>query len=211
MQDEYQGTITRLLADFQGSDEQARQSALEQLWKAYFNRLLGLASKGLTAKARRVEDADDVLISVFRTLYRRATMGDIPELNNRDEFLAILIRKTRDKTIDRNRNLENQKRGGDKIPDWSIDDLNVVLQTEDLFILKEFIESLQDPGFQRIVTMKLMGYSNNEIAEELGKAESTVDRKVRKIRESFVKYYSCLDHREDAGPSNNVVVKVIGK
>ncbi|MFM7070844.1 MAG: ECF-type sigma factor, partial [Planctomycetota bacterium] len=179
MNDEYQGTITRLLVDFQDGDETSRKSALEQLWKAYFHRLLGLVAEGLTAKARRVADADDVLISVFQTLYRRATTGDIPELSNRDEFLAILIRKTRDKAIARNRELGNQKRGGEEIPECSIGDFKCVLELEDLLELKDFIENLKDSVLQDIVVMRLMGNRNDEIAEKLGVSESTVDRKVR--------------------------------
>jgi DNA-directed RNA polymerase specialized sigma24 family protein len=203
MRDDYRGTITRLLADLRDGDEQARKSALEQLWKTYFHRLLCLAEQGLTAKARRVADADDVLVSVFQTLYQRATRGDFPELNNRDEFLGILIRTTRDKSIDRNRKLGNQRHGGDMIPKDSLDEVSNILEVEDLFQLKVFYESIKDPTIQIVLLKRLMGFRNDEIAKELGIHESSVDRKVRKIRDLFVEYYGYSPRKDDANAGMN--------
>ncbi len=203
MKDEYRGTITRLLADFRNGDEKARQSALEQLFKTYCDRVILLADQRLTAKAKRVADGYDVLVSVFQILHQRATKGDFPEFNNRDEFLGILIRITRDRTIDRNRQLGNKKHGGDDVPEEVVDEYSPILEDEDFLQLKDFVESVKDPSLQIVLVKRLMGFKNDEIAAELGIHESSVDRKVRKIRDLFEQYYGYSPRKDDADSGMN--------
>src|SRR5258705_3693335 len=66
------------------------EAAAHSLWQRYFQRLAGLARQRLGPGQRRVQDEDDIAVSVFKSLCERAEQGDLAGLEGRDEHWRLL-------------------------------------------------------------------------------------------------------------------------
>ncbi len=76
------GSVTRWLAPLQAGDP----TAVEELWKRYFQRLVGLARKKLRGAVLRAADEEDVALSAFDSFCRNAAQGRFPHLLDRDSL-----------------------------------------------------------------------------------------------------------------------------
>src|SRR4051794_22068524 len=97
------------------------RAAARPLWEAYFRRLVALARARLHATSRRVADEEDVALSAFDSLIRRAEAGRFPEMEDRDDLWRLLVVLTVRKAIDHARREGRQVRGGGRVR--SLDDL----------------------------------------------------------------------------------------
>lgn len=156
-----------------------------------------------------VADEEDVAISVFRVFFKGIRDGRFDSLVSSGQARALLTRLTLDKTIDLIRFHKAQRRcpviksytseNGESPPTRKLihqSPLPLHLQErimDDREIpadaaaewkdeLDRLILSLSERTLQRIVTLKLQGYSNDEIAEDLGCVTRTVERKLQLIR-----------------------------
>jgi ECF sigma factor len=57
----------------------------QKLWENYFQRLVGLARQKLRTLPRRAADEEDVALSAFDSLCRRAEAGRFPRLEDCDD------------------------------------------------------------------------------------------------------------------------------
>ena len=120
---DFQGTITRLLANLKEGGGETRQDAMRGLWNAYFERLMQVARQSMSDSAKRTTDEADVVGSVFLRLWNKAHDGALPDLNNRGELWGLLARITRHKAIDRTRHAARQKRDGGKTEELDVEQL----------------------------------------------------------------------------------------
>jgi DNA-directed RNA polymerase specialized sigma24 family protein len=186
MLSEYQLSITRLIDELKSGDEEKKNAAIAKLWETYFERLCAVARKKLTSKAKRVNDADDVLVSVFDALYGKVVAGDSLNALNRDSLWLVLLRMTRDKAIRRNRQEDRERRGGANSPEPLIEELISKEPTaEDVELFEELIDGLIQPDLIRIARMILAGHSIEEIASELECSERTIQRRLRVIKDRW--------------------------
>lgn len=184
MSKDYTVTITRLLAELKSGDKEAKDQAIGKLWEAYFDRLCAVANTKLTDKAKRVNDASDVLVSVFSTLRRRVAAGKWFADIDRDGFWRLLVTITRFKAIDRNR--REMRRGGADSPEYLTEEIVSHEPTpEDVEVIKELIDGLMEPDLIRIATMKMAGSSNAEIAVALQVSTRTIERKIKVIKNKW--------------------------
>ena len=177
------------------------RAAAQHLWDRYFPRLVGLARQKLRGLPRRATDEEDVALSAFDSFCRGAEQGRFPRLEGRDDLWALLVVITAGKAIDLRQRETRQKRGGGRVSGESVlDDLlgnkdgaagigQVVgaEPTPELAarVAEEFQRLLaQLPGDElRTVALRRMeGYTNAEIAAELGCADATVERRLKLIR-----------------------------
>ncbi len=79
-------SVTRWIANLKQGDE----TAAESLWQRYFQRRAGLARQRLGDGDRRVQDEDDIALSVFKSLCGRAERDDLAELEGRDDLWRLL-------------------------------------------------------------------------------------------------------------------------
>src|SRR5260370_6120356 len=89
MESESEGSVTRWIGDLKSGGE----SAAQQLWERYFERLVRLARKKLQ-KARRpraVEDEEDAALSAFDSFCRGVDRGRFPRLADRDDLWRLLV------------------------------------------------------------------------------------------------------------------------
>jgi len=184
------GTVTFWIGQLKAGDEQAAQ----KLWEGYFGRLVNLAKAKLRGAQRRVADEEDVALSAFDSLCRGAERQRFPKLDDRNDLWQLLVMITARKAIDLRQHENRQRRGGGLAPvGLGHDEANLLEQivgcepTPDfaLQVIEEsqlLLAGLDDAELRKIALWKMEGYSNEEIAERLGVAPRTVERRLRLIR-----------------------------
>jgi DNA-directed RNA polymerase specialized sigma24 family protein len=192
------GSVTRWIGELKAGDQQAAQF----LWDRYFQRLAVLARARLRAMRVGTADADeeDAALSAFDSFCAGAERGRFPQLSDRDDLWRLLVTMTKRKAIDQAQRQRRQKRGGgrrhneadlagsaDGNPEMTIDQLAGDEPTPEFaaLVAEEYrnrLESLQDETLRRVANLKLEGYTNEEIAAQLGCALRTVANKLKLIR-----------------------------
>jgi RNA polymerase sigma factor (sigma-70 family) len=175
-------------------------AAQQKIWKSYFQRLTALARAALRRRGgrMRVADEEDVVLSVFDTVFQRAERGEFPNLNKKDDLWRLLLAVTKRKVANQVRNESAQKRGGGHVRGdsaFAAEDTGnpgidaVVGQSPTgtdahalVTCMEELLESV-DEDLQKIAVLRLQGYKNTEIAERLGCSRATVERRMASIRE----------------------------
>lgn len=192
------------------------RDATEKLWGRYFKRMMGLARKRLENQPRLGADAEDVALSAFESFFRGAEEGRFPLLNDRDELWHLLVTITARKAQRLVRDQSRQKRGGGKVLGESaiflpnqngerrigFDQIfsespspEFVAQLTEEY--QRLFEHLQDADLRKIATLKMEGYTIDEISVQLGRAPATIERKLKVIRAIWEKD---LADQEQDGP-----------
>ncbi len=188
-------SVTRLIEGVKSGDSQD----IERLWHRYFRRLIRLAGARLPGHCRRAFDEEDVALSAFHSFCDRAGRGQFPQLTDRGDLWRLLAILTVRKAIVAMRYHTRQKRGGGHVTGESVlaarDDSEMPGLSE--FLSREptpedaaqfsdacdyLFGKLEGLTLKTIALRKLHGYTNAEIARELGITSRTIDRKLRLIR-----------------------------
>lgn len=162
------------------------------LFYRYAHRLIGLARRRLDARVRPRVDADAVANSVLRTFCRRHAERPF-DLDGEDALWALLAEITLRKCNRWNRHFHTRKRdvrreqapaAGD---DSSIDEpLGASAPSpEDAAILNDLLEQLLnglDAQTRQVCEMRLQGYQIKEMAAELNCTDTTIYRKLERIK-----------------------------
>jgi RNA polymerase sigma factor (sigma-70 family) len=191
------GSVTHWLNLLKGGDA----AAIQQLWEAYFPRLVGLARKKLHEAPRRAADEEDVALSAFDSFCDGAAQGRFPRLTDRDDLWHVLVTITARKALQLVRHEQRQKRGGGTVRGESVFDeksetadepagLEQIIGSEPTPAFaaqvaeeyQQLLARLGDADLRRVAVWKMEGYSNEEIAAKLGCVRRTVERKLALIR-----------------------------
>lgn len=194
------GSITRWIAGL----KIGQAEAAERLWTRYAERLLKLAQQRLGRVSGRTSDDEDVALSVFNALCTGAVAGRFSELGNRDELWWLLLAITRQKATDRIRSdagpnhrrrrvfLECELQGGrgESGEGFRLERLiSPRPSPEFLAMLDEehgrLLSLLRDEQLRSIAVWRIEGYTVAEIAERLGIATRSVERKLSLIRRKW--------------------------
>src|SRR4051812_43816605 len=105
------GSITQCLHALKRGD----RDAAELLWARYFHRLAGLARARLSSVPRRAADEEDVALSAFDSVCRRAEEGRFPRLDDRDDLWRLLVLVTMRKAIALAERERQPRRGGGRV------------------------------------------------------------------------------------------------
>ena len=191
------GSVTQWLQDLKEGDEQSAQL----LWERYFDQLTVLARKRIGGIARLATDGEDVALSAFHSLCTGVGDGRFADLADRESLwkllVTIAVRKAK-KTV---RDEFRQKRGGGAVLGESalmsredvaagVHGLERVLGNEPTpeFAAQvaeewhELLNRLNDDELRKIAIWKMEGLTSNEIAQRLGKALATIERRLKLIR-----------------------------
>jgi len=185
-------SITAWIANLRDGD----QTAAEQLWEAYYRRLVGMARKRLEGRCGLVGDEEDVALSAFKSFCRGLEQGQFPQLADRDDLWKLLVSITLHKVIHLVRDEGREKRGRAwtrLANDSSASDADILQQlisaepSPELAAqvaeeVDRLLTSLNDPELEELAVLKMEGYTNREIAERWQKSDSTVERKLALIR-----------------------------
>ncbi len=183
-------SVSRWLQLLQSGDSAATQ----RLWERYFHRLVGLAAAKLGGRVRRAADEEDVALSAFASFCRAAEAGRFPQLTDRDDLWRLLVTLTERKAFNLIRDENRQKRGGGAVRQGDDSTGNGLDQLAGREPTPEFAAQvaeecqrllglLDDAELQSIAVWKMEGSTAAEIAARLGCALSTVERRLRLIRQ----------------------------
>lgn len=181
-----------------GENEAARE-----IWERYFDKLLNVARRRLGSIPRRSFDEEDIAVSVFDSLYKGAEAGRFEEMRDRTDLWKLLVTITRQKAVDRIRREVAEKRGGGATRGESvfvnknapermsgIDGMLREDPTPELLVAMEeqnqrLLEILRDDTLRKVAVLKLHGYTNDEVADQLGVTTRTVERKLALVRQKW--------------------------
>lgn len=186
------GSVSQLIDDVRkGSDAAGRE-----LWDRYQPKLLKLARARLGTNSTAVADEEDIVVMAFRSFLCRTSTGGFPELKNRDELWRLLVTITARKSLQHIRTQNSTKRRPDThdgsapflplIPGQFAADTpapEFAAMMNDTFI--HLLGILNDGELREIVIKKLEGFTNLEIAQQIDRSESTVERRLHLIREKW--------------------------
>lgn len=190
---ETEDSVTIWISQLRAGDSVAAQ----RLWETYFQRMVDLARRKLEGAVRVVADEEDVALSAFRSFCLRAQDGQFTQLSDRENLWPLLMTITANKSVDLLRKENRKKRGGsgaagDSQTRMRANPLSDLICSEpqpaftaqlaeELAALLQNLDVSGDPDLRRIALMKMEGYTNPEIAELLGCARRTVERKLQLI------------------------------
>jgi RNA polymerase sigma factor (sigma-70 family) len=191
------GSVTTWVGELRAG----KHAAAQQLWERYFSRLVGLARTKLRGVRRGAADEEDVALSAFDSFSRGLAQGRFPRLDDRQNLWDLLVVITVRKAIDLRQRETRQKRGGGKVAGESVLDgllgpeeggvgIEQVVGAEPTPALaaqvaeqvERLLALLPKEEVRTVARMKLEGYTNAEIAERLGCADATVERRLALIR-----------------------------
>jgi DNA-directed RNA polymerase specialized sigma24 family protein len=142
---------------------------------------------------RRAVDEEDVAVSVFDSLFRRAQGGQFPRLDDREDLWQLLYVLTVRKAANHAHHEKRKRRGEGKVA--AVSEL-AAFTPEDIVdrepapdmaaqvaeACRRLMEILEDETLKLVAQWKMEGYTNAEIARRIGCIEQTVERKLRTIR-----------------------------
>ena len=197
-------SVTQWLHNLKDGDPDSAQ----RLWERYFARLAGLARKRLNGFARLGLDEEDVALSAFHSLCTGMEQGRFEELDDRESLWKLLVTITLRKAQRTIRDEFRQKRGGGNVlgesalltreeADAGVHGLEKLLDdeptpefaaqmTEEMHVL---LRQLDDDELRRIAVWKMEGCTSVEIAQRLGKALATIERRLKLIRTIWSEIY----------------------
>lgn len=178
------GSVTQWIALLREGDEEAAA----RLWERFMHRLRGLVRTRIQGAAY---DEEDVALSAFDVFCRGLADGRYPELAGRDQLWQILATITLRKARDRFKAETSLKRGGAAPADAAALDLDDVADTTcgpDVEALmadqcRHLLGLLQNERLEQVVLWRLDGYTNEEIAANLGLTRWSVGRMLNCVRE----------------------------
>ncbi len=197
MSDAFDQSITFWIHQLKAGDS----SAARPLWDHFFQQLVGVARRRLGGTSRRVADEEDVAATAFQSLCVGVAQGRFERLDSRDDLWQVLVALTSRKAVDQIRRQMTHKRGGGQVRGDSIfynegdvpgnfDQFLAQTPTPDLITVMDeecanLLSALPDDTMRRIASLRLEGYSNEEIAQSLLVSPRTVERKLAAIRDCW--------------------------
>ncbi len=169
------------------------------IWQRFFTRLLPLARARLRGLADQSVDEEDLLVSVFDRFFVAASEDRFARLHDRDDLWQILLMLTDHQVAEQYRRSHAQKRGGGKVAsldgatagqpaDWrSLAEVELPPEYVVAFNdnMQHALAKLDEEKTRNVALLKLEGYENREIARQLGISLSSVERKLRVVREKW--------------------------
>lgn len=183
-----EGSVTHLFNRLRRGD----RTAMTELWEAFCPRLAGIARKTFAGRKLGSVDTEDVVLAALDTFWQRAEKGQFSGVWNRNDLWNLLatitVRKVRNQI-----RFEERRGAGMVFSDGhltdaygrtiSLDEVLGEIPNQELDLLADEYLSQLDEECRMIAILRLMEYTNLEIAEQLKCSERKVERKMARIRE----------------------------
>jgi DNA-directed RNA polymerase specialized sigma24 family protein len=200
-----QGSVTGWL----GSLREGDQAAAQPLWERYFSKLVVVA-RGKLKRMRRTtadEDEEDAALSAFNSFCAGAARGQFPQLTDREDLWRLLVVITARKAMAQANRQGRQKRGAGRViaeavlfghgadgGEGSLAGLEQIAAAgpspEFAAMMAEecsrLLDALDDDSLRLVAISRMEGYTNDEIADQLGCARRTVARRLDLIKKTWL-------------------------
>ncbi|MCA9257673.1 MAG: hypothetical protein KDA61_00680 [Planctomycetales bacterium] len=181
------GSVSLWLSRLRKGDD----DAADQLWKRYFHRLSSVAQQRLR-NHNVLADGEDVALDTLKSAFLRLLDGRLSSVRDRTNLWPLLIKITLRKT---RREIEwsyAQKRTPHASSD--IDDAALLrsaapspeFAADIADELDHLFRQVDDEILNRIASLRLQGFTVNEISGEIGVGQRTVARKIARIRQEWL-------------------------
>ena len=175
-----------LLANLRQQDNEAAR----EVFQRFRQRLIGLARQKLEGRLRAKLDPEDVVQSVFHTVFRRLAQGEF-DLGDWDSLWGLLtcitVRKCgkwREYFYTQGRDVTSEVPApSGSSSAWQCIDREPT--SEEVAMLTETVQTVLkglDEREQQVVTLSLQGYTVTEVSGTVGCTESKVYRVLRHVR-----------------------------
>ena len=192
-----EGSVSEWIIAIEKGDEET----IPLLWDRYFPQLVRVARETLSFERDRMANGEDVALSAFDSFLKAMRAGRFPCLHDRHDLWRLLSEMTRRKAIDLIRHGHRAKRGSGDVRGESALQAGTGsgagawnrIPCEDptpslALMLVEDCQHLLDllrPELRDLAMRKLEGYTNQEIATQLGCSVATVERRLVIIRKRW--------------------------
>lgn len=184
-------SVTQWMLQLQQGDDRAA----ERLWERFFSRMLVMARARLHHRVNGVSDEEDIALSAFHSFCEGLRNGRFDELQGRDSLWRLLVVITTRKVADQhvfNRRKKRDVSREIRLEAVNADDESMIrlisreptpqMELELSEQLSNLLDGLAKDDLKNVALLKMEGYTNEEVAVQLGKSLSTVERKLRTIR-----------------------------
>ena len=201
MSPEPDGSVTGWIDRLRVGDDVAAR----RLWERYFHALVRLARADLRAKPRGAVDEEDIALSAFDSSCRGAERGRSPRLDDRDSLWRLPVTITARKVVEQVRRQCRKKRGGGRVRNETalagpesgagaggLDQAVGREPTPEFAAMmadecRHLLAVLGDETLRQIALLRMEGYSDGEIASQLDCSLRTVGRKLKLIRDIWMR------------------------
>ncbi|MEM7313935.1 MAG: ECF-type sigma factor [Planctomycetota bacterium] len=194
-------SVTRWISGLKLGDERA----ISLLWEYLNRRMVNLARTKVSPTVRATYDEEDVALSAFDALCTAMRDGRYVEVVDRDQLWRLLAVFVLNKARDRNIH-ENRFRRGGGVKKFDVDEFIGSIQCEGYSPEEELamredcealLKSLRKPEVQAVALLKLEGFTNEEIGQQLGCTRRAVQRRLAIIRDLWTDHATeTLSYRE---------------
>lgn len=184
---DHPGTVTRIIRALESADPLRRDDAVRALWERFFADLTSHARRRLRGMNAPLGPADeeDVAARAFTKVCRGIERGQLRLANRVDLTRVLRSATTREVFTLLERSRAASARQSD---DSSLEEVADRALPPDLLLLaldacQRLLGLLETEDLRQVALWKLVGHSNEAIAERLGRSASTVERTLSRIRE----------------------------
>ncbi len=188
---DHPGTVTRIIRDLEGAEHPRRDDAVRELWERFFADLTTYARRRMRAMNAPAGPADeeDAAARAFSKVCRGIETGQL-RLANRVDLARVLRTATAREVFTL---LERARVTGGGEGDEGTSALDQVADRvlpPDLLLLafdacQRLLSLLDSDELRRVALWKLVGHTNEAIAERLGRSAVTVERTLARIRATW--------------------------
>lgn len=187
------GSVTNWLRAMEAGDD----DAAHRIWNRYSDEMRSVARRRMRRLKRRdIVDEDDIVISAYATLCLAARKGQLAKVLNRQDLWGLMVVATLQQIGKRGQYLKAEKRNPGMVVNQADarDEFGSRLEriisnapgAESAAIQAERTEQLlaklANPDLRTVAVLRLAGYSNEEIAAEMGFTRRTSQRMLALIR-----------------------------
>lgn len=158
------------------------------LWRRYHRKLIVLAQQRLRMSPQRLADEQDVVVSAFRSFFRAVREERVNDEISENELWRLLVTLTTRKSIKLLRHEGRRMRDARALAsNETIDGIATDAPSPEFAAalaqeFRLFSESLSDDDMRMLAQLRMEGYSNTEIAQQLDCSVRTVKRRLTLMR-----------------------------